>query len=678
MKTKYLISIGIISCLGFTQCSRKENTLAQTVNPNSTSVVVDTFADIQVLKYDLPGWDQLTAKQKELIYYLSEAALAGRDIMWDQNCKENLYIRKCLEQILSSNKVDRTNAQYPAFETYAKRVFFSNGIHHHYNEEKIKPEFSKEYWISLLQQAGLVTKEFDASNHSVEVIFGNKYLKRTNKAEGVDMLQASAMNYYEGVTQNEAENFYKNLSRNQLKEAPSFGLNSKLTKENGQLMEKVWKIGGMYDASLKKVNFWLAKAQKVAENPIQAKAIGLLMEFYQTGDLKKFDEFNIAWVSDNSTVVDFIHGFIEVYIDPIGKKGSFESAIEYKDPEATQKMKVIAENAQWFEDHSTIPNAYKKSTVTGISYNVINVAMESGDAAPSTAIGVNLPNADWIREKHGSKSVSLNNIILAYDRAAGPGALKEFAFDQAEMDRADKYGELSDKLHTALHEVIGHASGKLKENIAPPHETLKNYSSTLEEARADLVALYYLMDPKLVEMNVMPDLECGKSEYDRYIRNGMMTQLRRLEMGQNLEEDHMRNRQLVASWVYEKGKDKKVIEKIIRNGKTYFVVHDYNQLRILFGNLLAEIQRIKSEGDYAAAKKLVETYGVQVDQKMLAEVKARFATIPTKPYSGFIQPRLIPVYKNGQIVNVLYKHDETFMQQMLRFGKSYGYLPVNN
>jgi dipeptidyl-peptidase-3 len=486
------------------------------------------------------------------------------------------------------------------------------------------------------------------------------------------------MNFYEGVSTEEALKFYQNMNPSKMKEVPSFGLNSKLIKENGVLVEKTWKVGGMYSAALEKCVENLQKAQKVAENPSQAKAIGLLIEYYQTGDLKKFDEFNIAWVSDNSTVVDFIHGFIEVYIDPIGKKGSFESAIQYRDPDATKKMKVIAENAQWFEDHSPIPTAYKKSKVTGISYNVINVAMEAGDAAPSTPIGINLPNADWIREKHGSKSVSLNNIILAYDRAAGPGALKEFAFDAAEMERAEKYGELSDKLHTALHEVIGHASGKLKDGVDNPSTTLRSYASTLEEARADLVALYYLLDPKLVEMGVMPNLDCGKSEYDRYIRNGLMTQLRRMEAGQSLEEDHMRNRQLVAAWVYEKGKSKNVIEKVVKDGKTFFVVRNYEGLRTLFGQLLAEIQRIKSEGDYAAAKALVETFGVKIDQQMLAEVKKRFEKIPSKPYSGFIQPRLIPVMENGKMVNITYKHNETFLEQMLRLGKQYKTLPINN
>jgi dipeptidyl-peptidase-3 len=543
---------------------------------------------------------------------------------------------------------------------------------------KIEPGFSKEYWEKVLTDANLVSKDYNPIVGTTAVLFGSKYQKRTNKAEGVDMLLASFMNFYEGVSTEEALKFYQNMNPSKMKEVPSFGLNSKLIKENGVLVEKTWKVGGMYSAALEKCVENLQKAQKVAENPSQAKAIGLLIEYYQTGDLKKFDEFNIAWVSDNSTVVDFIHGFIEVYIDPIGKKGSFESAIQYRDPDATKKMKVIAENAQWFEDHSPIPTAYKKSKVTGISYNVINVAMEAGDAAPSTPIGINLPNADWIREKHGSKSVSLNNIILAYDRAAGPGALKEFAFDAAEMERAEKYGELSDKLHTALHEVIGHASGKLKDGVDNPSTTLRSYASTLEEARADLVALYYLLDPKLVEMGVMPNLDCGKSEYDRYIRNGLMTQLRRMEAGQSLEEDHMRNRQLVAAWVYEKGKSKNVIEKVVKDGKTFFVVRNYEGLRTLFGQLLAEIQRIKSEGDYAAAKALVETFGVKIDQQMLAEVKKRFEKIPSKPYSGFIQPRLIPVMENGKMVNVTYKHNETFLEQMLRLGKQYKTLPINN
>ncbi|MEY4867077.1 MAG: hypothetical protein RLY64_1331 [Bacteroidota bacterium] len=677
MKNSFILGIGIIAASTLS-CSRSDSTISSSSKTNQNSVVIDTFADIQVLKYDLPGWDELIPKQKELIYYLSEAANYGRDIIWDQNCKENLLVRKCLEAILSSPNIDKSVREYPALETYAKRVFFSNGIHHHYNEVKIEPGFSKEYWAKVLTDAALVSKDYNPIPPTTEVIFGNKYQKRTNKAEGVDMLLASSMNFYEGVSAEEAQQFYQNMNPAKQKEVPSFGLNSKLTKQNGVLVEKVWKVGGMYSAALEKCVENLKKAQNVAENPSQAKAIGLLIDYYQTGDLKKFDEFNIAWVSDNSTVVDFIHGFIEVYIDPIGKKGSFESAIQYRDPEATKKMKDIAENAQWFEDQSPIPAAYKKSKVTGISYNVINVAMEAGDAAPSTAIGINLPNADWIREKHGSKSVSLNNIILAYDRAAGPGALKEFAFDAAEMERAEKYGELSDKLHTALHEVIGHASGKLKDGVDNPSTTLRSYASTLEEARADLVALYYLLDPKLVQMGVMPNLDCGKSEYDRYIRNGMMTQLRRMEAGQSLEEDHMRNRQLVAAWVYEKGKTSNVIEKVTKDGKTFFVVRNYEALRTLFGELLSEIQRIKSEGDYPAARTLVETYGVKIDQNMLAEVKKRFEKIPSKPYSGFIQPRLIPVMKNGKLVDVTYKHDETFLQQMLRMGVQYQTLPINN
>lgn len=679
-----LYAAGIAATIAVSSCGDKKGSSGE--KADHSNVVVDTFADIQVLKYDLPGWDKLTPKQKELIYYLSEAALSGRDIYWDQNCRENLRVRKTLEAIHASYSGKKEGADWEKFNLYSKRVFFSNGIHHHYMESKIQPEFSKEYFKSLIEGSKNLPLENGQSaaqlaEYLTPVLFDPTVLaKRTNKAEGIDMLQGSAMNFYQNVSNTEAEKFYGDMAAKGGKDAPSYGLNSKLTKDDkGALVERVWKLGGMYGSAIEKMIYWLEKAKTVAENPQQEKAIGLLIEYYKTGDLKTWDAFSIAWVEDTSSVVDFIHGFIEVYVDPIGHKATYESTIQYRDPEATEKMKVISGNAQWFEDNSPILPEHKKKKVTGISYRVINVAMEAGDAAPSTPIGVNLPNAEWIRETYGSKSVSLNNIIQAYDHASGPGSLKEFCYDQAEIDRTLKHGELGDKLHTALHEVIGHASGQLNPGVAQPHVTLKNYASTLEEARADLVALYYLMDQKMVDLGVMPSLEVGKAEYDRYIRNGLLMQLRRLEMGQNLEEDHMRNRQLVAAWVFEKGQAEKVIEKVEKNGKTFYHINDYVKLRKLFGDLLREIQRIKSTGDFAAAKKLVEGYGVKVDQATLKQVKDRFATIQSKPYSGFIQPILKPVMgKDGKITDVKVEWETDFLKQMLRFGKDYSFLPVKN
>lgn len=679
-----LYAAGIAATIAVSSCGDKKGSSGE--KADHSNVVVDTFADIQVLKYDLPGWDKLTPKQKELIYYLSEAALSGRDIYWDQNCRENLRVRKTLEAIHASYSGKKEGADWEKFNLYSKRVFFSNGIHHHYMESKIQPEFSKEYFKTLIEGSKNLPLENGQSaaqlaEYLTPVMFDPTVLaKRTNKAEGIDMLQGSAMNFYQNVSNTEAEKFYGDMAAKGGKDAPSYGLNSKLTKdEKGALVERVWKLGGMYGSAIEKMIYWLEKAKTVAENPQQEKAIGLLIEYYKTGDLKTWDAFSIAWVEDTSSVVDFIHGFIEVYVDPIGHKATYESTIQYRDPEATEKMKVISGNAQWFEDNSPILPEHKKKKVTGISYRVINVAMEAGDAAPSTPIGVNLPNAEWIRETYGSKSVSLNNIIQAYDHASGPGSLKEFCYDQAEIDRTLKHGELGDKLHTALHEVIGHASGQLNPGVAQPHVTLKNYASTLEEARADLVALYYLMDQKMVDLGVMPSLEVGKAEYDRYIRNGLLMQLRRLEMGQNLEEDHMRNRQLVAAWVFEKGQAEKVIEKVEKNGKTFYHINDYVKLRKLFGDLLREIQRIKSTGDFASAKKLVEGYGVKVDQATLKQVKDRFATIQSKPYSGFIQPILKPVKgKDGKITDVKVEWETDFLKQMLRFGKDYSFLPIKN
>jgi dipeptidyl-peptidase III len=649
------------------------------------SVVLDTFADLQILRYELPGWEKLDLRQKTFIYHLSEAALAGRDIIYDQHCKHNLSIRKTIEAIFNSYKGERSSADWKAFEVYAKRVWFSNGIHHHYSESKFLPGCSQAYFTGLVKGADASTLPL-ASGESVDallaritpVMFDPAVLaKRTNKEAGVDVVQTSAVNFYEGVTEAQVEEFYKKKIAAGGKKPPMFGLNSKLVAdEKGELKEIVWHAGtGMYGSAIDKIVEHLEKSIPFAENEQQQKAIRLLVEYYRSGDLKTFDAYNIAWVKDTESTIDFINGFIEVYHDPKGFKADFEAVVQYNDPEATEKMAVISKNAQYFEDNSTIPAAYKKKSVQGISYRVINVAMEGGDCAPSTPIGVNLPNSNWIREDFGSKSVSLNNIENAYGKAGGALALQEFANDQEEIDNAKKYGEACGKMHTALHEVIGHASGQLKPGMPEPNVTLKQYSSTLEEGRADLVALYFMPDPKLVEWGVMPDANAYKAEYDSYIRNGLLMQLRRLQPGENIEEDHMRNRQLIAAWAFEKGQKDNVITKEVRNGKVYYDVKDYVKLRELFGQLLSELQRIKSEGDYNAARELVETYAVKVDGELVKQVKSRYASLPTKPYSGFVQPRLVAVKDAaGNITDVKVEQENDFVQQMLRFGREYSFL----
>jgi len=662
---------------------KKPESTASTATISTDKVLLDTFADLQILQYELPGWDKLDLRQKTFIYYLSEAALAGRDIIYDQHCKHNLAVRKTLEGIFGTYKGDKTTADWKAFEVYAKRVWVSNGIHHHYNEGKIIPDFSQEYFAALLQNSdasALPMPVADLTSVLTPVIFDPTILaKRTNKDESKDVVQASAMNFYEGVTADEVDKFYAEMIKKGGKKAPMFGLNSKLVKDEGQLKEIPWKSGGMYGAAIDKIIESLEKAIPFAENDQQKKVIGLLIDYYKSGDLKTFDAYNQAWVQETESTIDFINGFIEVYHDPKGYKGDYEAMVQYNDPDATEKMAIVSKNAQYFEDNSTIPEAYKKKKVTGVSYRVINVAMESGDAAPTTPIGVNLPNSNWIREDFGSKSISLNNIENAYGKAGGALATAEFANDAEEVARAAKYAEACGKMHTALHEVIGHASGQLRPGMAEPNVTLKQYSSTLEEGRADLVALYFMPDPKLVEMGLLPDAEAYKAEYDSYIRNGMLQQLRRLPAGHDIEEDHMRNRQLVAAWAFEKGKADNVIVKEVRNGKTYYDIKDYAKLRVLFGQLLSEIQRIKSEGDFKAARALVEGYGVKTDAATGTEVKARYAALPTKAYSGFVQPKLVAVKDaSGNITDVKVEKELDFVQQMLRFGKDYSFLPVKN
>lgn len=647
--------------------------------------LADQFADIQILRYQVPGFEELTPKEKELVYYLYQAALSGRDIIYDQKYKHNLRVRRTLEAIVKGYEGDRDNENFSNFVTYAKRVWFSNGIHHHYSTKKIIPEISPEYFSELVNNSsapfplvGNETKE-ELLATLTPVIFDPAIdPKGANTDPGADHVAASANNFYEGVTQAEAEAFYDNQTTDSQRPVLK-GLNSKLVKENGQVMEKVYKIDGMYGDAIEQIVYWLEKAAAVAENERQRSALLKLIEFYRTGDLKTFDEYNILWVADTTSTIDVINGFIEVYGDAIGLRGSYESVVSIKDQPATKRMKTLEQNAQWFEDQSPIMDEHKKENVTGITYKVITVVVEAGDAAPSTPIGINLPNSNWIRKEYGSKSVSLGNIKDAYNEAgASSGALEEFIHTDELRERSRKYGVIASNMHTALHEVIGHGSGQLEPGVAGQGETLKNYSSTLEEARADLVALYFITDPKLVQLGLLPSSEAGLAEYDDYIRNGLMLQLRRIEPGDNLEQAHMRNRQLVSSWVFEQGKAENVIEKRIIDGKTYFIINDYEEVRHLFGRLLREIQRIKSQGDYEAGKNLVETYGVKVDQELLREVRNRYEKLGTAPYSGFIQPKLTPQMENGSIVDVSIEYPDDFVQQMLEYGDQYSFLPDYN
>lgn len=675
-------------------CSHKVDVAGQkttTTTPAAMTdkVLLDTFADAQILRYELPGFDKLNLRQKTFIYYLSEAALAGRDIIYDQHCKHNLAIRRTLEGVYASFKGDRNSADWKAFDTYAKRIWFSNGIHHHYSETKILPDFSREYFTKLVQNSDPASLPLQPQETAqalltklIPVMFDpTMFAKRTNKEEGVDIVKTSAVNFYENITADEVDKFYQQKLQAAGENPPSFGLNSKLVgNANGMPTERVWRAGAgnMYGAAIDKIVANLEKAIPFAENEQQKKAIQLLVDFYRSGDLKKFDEYNLAWVKDTESSIDFINGFIEVYHDPKGYKGDFEAIVQYNDPEATEKMSIVSKHAQYFEDNSTIPAAYKKKTVQGVSYRVINVAMEGGECAPATPIGVNLPNSNWIREI-GSKSISLNNIENAYGKAGGALATTEFANDPEEVEMARKYAEACGKMHTALHEVIGHASGQMKPGVPEPNVTIKQYASTLEEGRADLVALYYMPDPKLVEWGLLPDANAYKAEYDQYIRNGLLMQLRRLKPGDNIEEDHMRNRQLVAAWAFEKGQKDGVIIKEVRKGKIYYDIRDYAKLRVLFGQLLSELQRIKSEGDFDAARALVENYGVKTNAETIRQVKSRYASLPTKAYSGFVQPKLVPTKDvKGNITGIKVEIETDFVKQMLRFGKEYSFLPTYN
>lgn len=650
---------------------------ADTTRVDSFRWETDQFADVRILRYQVPGWDQLTAQQKELCYYLNMAGLAGRDILWDQNYRHNLKIRRALERIIKDYKGERSGADWEAFMVYAKQVFFSNGIHHHYSNDKHTPGFGQSYFEGLLKGSGATL-----APEVLTVIFDPTVdAKKVSLDADKDLVLASAVNFYgDDINEKEVEAFYAAKSSKGAAQPLSHGLNSKLVRgADGKLTEQVYKVGGLYGAALEESVKWLEKAAAVAETPEQKSAIDLLIQYYRTGDLKTWDDFNVAWVKDTKSTVDFILGFVEVYNDPLGKRGSYESIIEVNDPEATKHMSVIMDNAQWFEDNSPLMPEHKKKDVVGITYRFINTVGEAGDAAPSTPIGVNLPNADWIRASVGSKSVSLGNISDAYEKSAGSSSLEVFCHDAEEIELAKKHGSLAGNLHTALHEVVGHASGQLEPGVGEPDATLKSYASTLEEGRADLVALYFIMDPKMVELGVMPSLEVGKAEYDSYIRNGLLVQLRRLKEGKNIEEAHMRNRQWVSAWVYEKGKADSVIVKVVRDGATYYDIRDYEKLRGLFGELLREVQRIKSQGDGAAGKALVETYGVKVDPAIHKEVLERAAKIKTAPYAGFIQPQMEPVMDaSGKLTDVRMSYPEDFVKQMLYYGEKHSFLPDEN
>jgi len=684
MKPKQIIFYLLVVSFLFS-CKTEVNKTAKTAikeekenkkEAKKESSFVEQFADVKILRYNIPQWDKLSLQQKKLVYYLTQAGLSGRDIMYDQNYRHNLKIRRALENVYTKFKGDKTTEDWKNFETYLKRIWFSNGIHHHYSNDKFKPAFTKAYLQDLLKQT-----KTKLEGEAFDVIFNDKDSKKVNLDPKKGLIEGSAVNFYgKDVTTQEVVDFYAKKTDPNDKTPVEIGLNSQLVKENGKLKERKYKSGGLYGASIDKIIYWLGKAQSVAENEKQAKALGLLIDYYKTGDLEKWNDYNVAWAGTTEGDIDYINSFIEVYNDPKGYKGSYETIVEIKDFDMSKKMAIVAENAQWFEDHSSINDAHKKKNVVGVSYKTVNVAGESGDASPSSPIGVNLPNNNWIREQVGSKSVSLGNLIDAYSRAGGTGRLKEFAYSDEEVTYEEKYGQLADKLHTALHEVVGHASGKLNKGIGQPKETLKNYASTLEEARADLVGLYYLPSKKLVEMGISPDSTgIGRAAYDGYIRNGMMTQLIRLNLGDNLEEAHMRNRQLVAKWVYEKGKKDNVIEKVKKDGKTYFVIHDYKKLRKLFGDLLREIQRIKSEGDYKAGKNLVENYGVKVDQELHKEVLKRNSQFKSAPYSGFINPVLVLVKDNeGNITNVKVTQPNNFSEQMLDYASRYTTLPDVN
>lgn len=633
----------------------------------------ERFADIQVLRYKVPGWDKLSLRQKQLVYYLNQAGMAGRDIMWDQNYRHNIEIRKLLESIYTQYKGDRNTRGWQRFETYLKRIWFANGIHHHYSNAKFQPEFSKQYFAEIAAESGV-----DVRSEILDVIFNPDIdAKKVELDPGKGLLENSAVNFYApDVTTADAEAFYRQKIDPADTTPVSYGLNSRLAKNSeGEVYEQVWKLDGMYGDAIAGIIGWLEKAISVAENDQQAGAFEKLIEYYRTGDLKAWDEYNILWVNTVGGDIDYINGFVEVYNDPLGYRGSYENVVQIKDFDNSARMKVLMDNAEWFEGSSPIMDRHRREDVVGIVYNVVNVAGETGDASPSTPVGINLPNANWIRSSYGSKSVSLGNIEEAYRESSGTILIDEFANDEQEKEWYREYGSIVSPLSTALHEVIGHASGKLEPGVGTPKETLKNYSSTIEEGRADLMSLYFITDPKMVEMGLLPSMDAGRYAYDRYLRNGLLQQLRRIEPGADIEEAHMRNRAWISHWVFEKGMPDNVIAEIKRDGKTYYDVRDYEKLRELIGQLLREVQRIKSQGDFEAARDLVENYGVKVDPELHREVLDRAEKLDIAPYGGFINPILEPVLDSeGNIVDIELDYVDDFAEQMLYYSEHYGYL----
>jgi dipeptidyl-peptidase III len=683
MKTRnriiLLLLMGIIL-----SCQRNEMA-SEGEKENKFEFLAEKFADLKIMRYQVPGFEDLDTDRKALIYYLSEAALAGRDIIFDQNYKYNLAVRRTLEEIYRHYQGDRQSPEWEEFMVYLKRVWFSNGIHHHYSTDKFFPGFDEEYFKTMMNNAPAAMfplRENDDlgrfTDWIVKVIFDPALApKKISINPDKDMILHSASNFYEGVNQQEAEAFYADKADPADKRPVSYGLNSKLIKEDGKIREKVYKLDGLYGEAIARIVYWLEKAATVAESKQQEEALQKLIKYYKSGELKLWDEYNVLWVEDLLPEVDYVNGFIEVYGDPMGMKASWEAIVNFIDHEATQRTKIISENAQWFEDHSPVDPRFKKKEVKGVTAKVITVAQLGGDCYPSTPIGINLPNADWIRKEHGSKSVTIDNITYAYDQAGlGSGFLEEFCFSEDEIKRAKEYGYLAGNIHTDLHECLGHGSGQLLPGTSS--EALKNYGSALEESRADLFALYYLWSPKMQELGLLPNREAAMAAYDSYIRNGLMTQLTRIQPGKDIEQAHMRNRQLISKWCYEQGMDENVIEKTAKDGKTYFRINDYDRLNELMGELLAEVQRIKSEGDYDSGKELVEGYAVKVDQELHTEVLERYKKLNLAPYGGFINPVLKPVYEGETITDVKASYDEGYVEQMMRYSKDYSFLPTYN
>ena len=678
-------SVMMISILLLASCKQKVKEPDELEASGEFKFMVEQFADLRVLRYQVPGFDELSAQQKELIYYLSEAALCGRDIFFDQNYKYNLLIRNTLEEIAENYTGDKTSQDFENFMIYLKRVWFSNGIHHHYSTEKFFPEITEAYFAELIKnspEAKFNLKEGESLDEftarvSPLIFDPNIAPKKVVQDAGVDIVANSAVNFYEGVTQKEVEAYYKKMHNPNDNQPISYGLNSKLVKIDGKVTEQVYSKNGLYKEAIEKIVYWLEKAATVAENDVQKAHIEKLIEYYEDGDLKTWDVYNVLWVQDIDSHIDYVNGFVEVYDDPMGMKATWEAVVNFKDMEATKRTEIISDNAQWFEDHSPVDPRFKKEEVKGVSAKVITVAQLGGACYPTTPIGINLPNANWIRRDHGSKSVTMENITYAYDQAAsGSGVLEEFCFSEEEIALSRKYGSIADNLHTDMHECLGHGSGKMLPGVSDG--ALKNYHSPLEECRADLYALYFLMDNKMVELGLIENLDVAKAGYDKYIRNGLMLQLTRIELGKNIEQAHMRNRATISIWCYEKGKEDNVIEKKNIDGKTYFVINDYDKLRELFGELLAEVQRIKSTGDFEAGKNLIEAYGVKIDQDLHKEILDRYQELKVAPYGGFMNVKYVATEKDGKITDIKVEYPDDYTKQMLEYSKNYSFLPIIN